>query len=84
MNYRLMKRWQEVEKNEIRFKEYYMDDAKIAVTGFGTAGRIALSAVRAARAKGIRSPDTPNQLEPIPQKESNQLLKKWTAYWSLK
>jgi len=52
-NLRLMKRWQEIEKNEVRFREYFMDDAKIAVMGFGTAGRIALSAVRAARAQGL-------------------------------
>jgi 2-oxoglutarate ferredoxin oxidoreductase subunit alpha len=52
-NLRLMRRWQEIEKNEVRFKEYYMDDAKLAVMGFGSAGRIGLSAVRAARAAGL-------------------------------
>jgi 2-oxoglutarate ferredoxin oxidoreductase subunit alpha len=52
-NLRLMKRWQAIEKNEIRFKDYYMDDARFAVVGFGSAGRVALSAVRAARAEGI-------------------------------
>ena len=45
MNLRLQKRWKEIEKNEVRFKDYYMDDAKIAIIGNGTAGRIALSAV---------------------------------------
>lgn len=53
LNMRLLKKWQTVEKNEKRFKEYFLDDAKIAVIGNGTAGRIALSAVRAARAEGI-------------------------------
>ncbi len=53
LNFRLLKKWQEVEKNEVRFADYYMDDAKIAVIGNGTAGRIALSAVRTARAEGI-------------------------------
>ena len=77
MNYRLMKRWQEVEKNEIRFKEYYMDDAKIAVTGFGTAGRIALSAVRAARAEGIPvGLIRPISLNPFPQKEIESIAEK--------
>lgn len=52
-NFRLMRRWQEIEANEIRYKEYYMDDARFVVTGFGSAGRVALSAVRAARAEGI-------------------------------
>ncbi len=53
-NLRLLKRWQEVQANEIRFKEYFIDDAEIVVIGFGTAGRVALSAVRAARAQGIK------------------------------
>jgi len=53
MNFRLMQRWQTIEANEIRYKEYYLDDAEIVVIGYGTAGRVALSAVRAARAEGI-------------------------------
>jgi len=53
-NLRLLKRWQEVQRNELRYKEYFLEDAEIVVIGFGTAGRIALSAVRAARAQGIK------------------------------
>jgi len=52
-NLRRMRQWQEIQKNETRYKEYYMDGAKMAVVGFGLAGRIALSAVRAARAEGL-------------------------------
>lgn len=53
-NLRLLKRWEQVEANEIRYKEYYLEDAEFVVVGFGTAGRVALSAVRAARDLGIR------------------------------
>jgi 2-oxoglutarate ferredoxin oxidoreductase subunit alpha len=52
-NFRLLERWNKIEANELRYKEYYLDDAEIVVVGFGTAGRVALSAVRAARAEGI-------------------------------
>jgi 2-oxoglutarate/2-oxoacid ferredoxin oxidoreductase subunit alpha len=52
-NIRLLKRLQAIEANEVRYKEYYLDDAELVVVGFGTAGRIALSAVRTARAEGI-------------------------------
>jgi 2-oxoglutarate ferredoxin oxidoreductase subunit alpha len=52
-NLRMLRRWQEVEANEIRYKEYYLEDARLAIVGFGSAGRVALSAVRAARAEGI-------------------------------
>ena len=52
-NIRLLERWERVRSSEVRFKEYYLDEAEIVVVGFGTAGRVAFSAVRAARAEGI-------------------------------
>jgi 2-oxoglutarate ferredoxin oxidoreductase subunit alpha len=73
-NLRLLRRWQEIQKNEVRYKEYFLDDAEFVVTGFGSTGRIALSAVRAARAEGIKvglfrpitvNPFPVNQLEEL-------------------
>jgi 2-oxoglutarate ferredoxin oxidoreductase subunit alpha len=52
-NFRLLERWNEIEANELRVKEYFMDGAELVVIGFGTAGRVALAAVRAARSEGI-------------------------------
>lgn len=76
-NLRLMKRWQEIERNEIRFKEYFMEDARFAVIGFGSAGRIALSAVRAARAEGIPvGLIRPISLNPFPIQFLNELSEK--------
>lgn len=54
-NLRLLERWQTIQAREVRYREYYLDDAEIVVIGFGTAGRIALSAVRMARQEGIRA-----------------------------
>jgi 2-oxoglutarate ferredoxin oxidoreductase subunit alpha len=53
-NHKILNKWYEIQANEIRYKEYYLDDADFVVVGFGTAGRVALSAVRAARAEGIK------------------------------
>jgi 2-oxoglutarate/2-oxoacid ferredoxin oxidoreductase subunit alpha len=53
MNYRLAQRWQQIVADEIRYKTYHLEDARYAVIGFGTAGRVALSAVRTARQDGI-------------------------------
>ena len=39
---------------EVRYKEYWLDDAELVLVAYGTAGRIALSAVRQARAEGLR------------------------------
>ncbi len=52
-NLRIARRWQEITANEIRTKGYYLEDAKFVVVGFGSAGRVALTAVRAVRAEGI-------------------------------
>ena len=76
-NLRLMKTWQQIEKNEVRYKEYLMDDAKFAVVGFGSAGRVALSAVRAARAEGIPvGLFRPISLSPFPKEQIFELSQK--------
>lgn len=76
-NFRLERRWQEIKANEVQFKEYFLDDAEYAVVGFGTSGRIALSAVRAARAKGIKvGLFRPVSLAPYPEKELYELSKR--------
>jgi 2-oxoglutarate ferredoxin oxidoreductase subunit alpha len=72
-NLRLLRCWQEVQANEVRVKEYFMDDARFVVVGFGSAGRVALSAVRAARAEGIPvGLFRPISLSPFP---TNEILK---------
>lgn len=79
-NLRLLQRWQEIEKSEIRYKEYFMDDARFAVVGFGSAGRIALSAVRAAREEGIPvGLIRPISLSPFPSQLLREAAKKLEA-----
>jgi 2-oxoglutarate ferredoxin oxidoreductase subunit alpha len=68
VNLRLLERASRIQENEIRYKEYYLDDAEIVVVGFGTAGRVSLSAVRAARAEGLKAGLLrPISLSPFPQ-----------------
>lgn len=76
-NIRLLKRWMEVEANEVRYKEFAMDDAETVVIGFGTAGRVASSAVRAAREEGIKvGLFRPITLAPFPTKEIEEISKR--------
>ena len=76
-NLRLMKRCQEIQKNEVRYREYFMDDAHFAIVGFGSAGRVALSAVRSARAEGIPvGLLRPISLYPFPSKILREYAKK--------
>ncbi len=79
-NLRLLRRWQEVEANEVRFKKYFMDDAEFVIFGFGSSGRVALSAVRAARAEGIKvGLLRPITVNPFPVKEVDAAIQQCKA-----
>jgi 2-oxoglutarate ferredoxin oxidoreductase subunit alpha len=76
-NLRLLKRWKEIEKNEVIAEEYETDDVEILVVGFGTAGRVASSAVREAREEGIKAGLLrPVTLAPFPEDRLIELSKK--------
>ncbi len=80
-NIRLLKRWHEIEANEIRYKEYFIEDAEIVVVGFGTAGRVALSAVKSAREEGIRvGLLRPVTVSPFPSERLAELAKKVNSF----
>jgi 2-oxoglutarate ferredoxin oxidoreductase subunit alpha len=53
LNLKLMAKQAEIEAHEVRFKELLLEDARLAVVAFGTAGRVAQSAVKLARQAGI-------------------------------
>jgi 2-oxoglutarate ferredoxin oxidoreductase subunit alpha len=75
-NHKLIEKWYQVEANEVRYKEYYLDDAEFVVVGFGSSGRIALSAVRAARAEGIKvGLFRPVTVSPFPAAQLHELAK---------
>ncbi|NPA07027.1 MAG: 3-methyl-2-oxobutanoate dehydrogenase subunit VorB [Chloroflexi bacterium] len=80
VNLRLLKRWRQVEANEVRYRTYYLDDAEYIVVGFGMAGRVALSAVRMAREEGLKvGLFRPVSLRPFPTKELRRLAPKAKA-----
>jgi 2-oxoglutarate ferredoxin oxidoreductase subunit alpha len=73
-NLRLLRRWEEIQASELRYKEYFLEDAEIVVIGFGTAGRVALSAVRTAREQGIKvGLFRPVSVSPYPYKRVAEL-----------
>ena len=75
-NHKILDTWYRIQANEIRFKEYYLDDAEYVVVGFGTAGRIALTAIRNARAEGIKvGLFRPISLSPFPFPQLEELVK---------
>ncbi len=53
-NRMLQEKYREIQKHEVRFEEYDVDDAQLIVAAFGTSARIARTAVSRARAKGLK------------------------------
>ncbi len=54
-NWKLYRKCQEIEKNEVRFETYMCDDAEIVAIAYGTTARVAKAAVKRLREKGIRA-----------------------------
>ncbi len=53
-NEHLQRKQREIEKHEVRYSEYLMEDAEYAIVAFGTSARVSQTAIKWARAKGIR------------------------------
>ncbi|MDO8755771.1 MAG: transketolase C-terminal domain-containing protein, partial [Anaerolineales bacterium] len=81
LNLRLLNRWKTIQANEVRYKEYFLEDAEIVIVGFGTAGRVALSAVRTAREQGIKvGLLRPITVSPFPSEVIDQLAGRVEAF----
>ena len=53
-NRKLQEKYEEIRQNETRSEEVQVEDAELVVAAFGTSARIARSAVKKARAKGLK------------------------------
>jgi 2-oxoglutarate ferredoxin oxidoreductase subunit alpha len=53
-NERLQTKYAEICNNEVRYKEYYTDDAEYLIVAFGSVARICLKAIEDARAQGLK------------------------------
>ena len=68
-NWKLVRKYNEIEKNEIRYEEYMIDDAEIVVIAYGTTARIAKGAIKRVRKDGVRAGMIrPITLWPFPKK----------------
>jgi 2-oxoglutarate ferredoxin oxidoreductase subunit alpha len=70
-----------IRENEVRYAEYQIEDAEYAVVGFGTSGRVAQTAVKQARAEGLRvGLFRPISLFPFPEKRLAELAKQARSF----
>ena len=54
-NWKLKKKYDEIQKKEIRYEEYLTDDAEIIIVSFGTSARVCKASIQTAREKGIKA-----------------------------
>lgn len=54
-NLKLLRKYEQVEKQEVRYQGYQLEDAEIVLVAFGIVSRIAQGAVDAARERGVRA-----------------------------
>jgi 2-oxoglutarate ferredoxin oxidoreductase subunit alpha len=73
-NRMLQEKYREIEKHEVLYDEMLTDDAELVVAAFGTAARIARTAVSMAREKGLKvGLFRPVTVYPFPKKELKSL-----------
>jgi 2-oxoglutarate ferredoxin oxidoreductase subunit alpha len=74
LNERLQRKLDRIQDCEVRYDEYYLDDADIILVAFGTAARVAQTAVKRLRQKGHAAGlFRPISLWPFPEQRLAQL-----------
>lgn len=73
-NLHLQEKLATIAKNEVRAHEFMLDGAELVVVGFGTAARVAQTAIKSARQQGIKvGLLRPITLSPFPEHRLSQL-----------
>lgn len=76
-NLRFQRTYAKIQENEVRYEEYFTDDAEYIIVAFGSVARICLKAIEDARAAGIKiGLIRPITLWPYPTKRIAELSKK--------
>ena len=79
-NARLQERYQQAAAAEVRFQAEELEEAEVAVIAYGTAARVAMTALRQARAEGLRAGlFRPISLYPFPYRELAALAERVRA-----
>jgi len=72
-NWKLDRKYKEIKKNDVKYETENMEDAEIAIVAYGTTARIAKTAIKEARAEGIKvGLIRPITLFPFPEEVINQ------------
>lgn len=76
-NWKLYEKYEKMKKEEVRFQNYYAEDAQLVVVAFGSIARVSKTAVELAREEGMKvGLSRPITLFPFPDKNLFDLSKK--------
>lgn len=53
-NWKLVRKYERIQKNEVRYQTYRLEDAEMAVVAYGTSARIAKGAIKRVREEGLK------------------------------
>ncbi|MCK8824747.1 3-methyl-2-oxobutanoate dehydrogenase subunit VorB [Fuchsiella alkaliacetigena] len=68
-NWKLARKYEQMQEDEVRYEEKLMDDAEVAIVAYGTTARVVKTAIKEARAEGIKvGLIRPISLFPFPKK----------------
>ena len=68
-NWKLMRKYERISKDEVRYETFALNDAKMIIVAFGTAARIAKGAIKRVREQGLKvGLIRPISLWPFPSK----------------
>ncbi len=83
-NIERFERYAQIEKNEVMYEEYKMEDAEICIVAFGVAARVSQNAIDIAREKGIKvGMIRPITLWPFPKDALNKAADKVNTFISV-
>jgi len=81
-NWKLMRKYEQISEDQIRYEPFALDDAKMIVVAFGTAARIAKGAIKRVREQGLKvGLIRPISLWPFPSKAIKEAAKKATTFF---
>ena len=81
-NWKLMRKYERISEDQIRYDTFALDDAKMIVVAFGTAARIAKGAIKRVREQGLKvGLIRPISLWPFPSKAIKEAAKKATTFF---
>ncbi len=74
LNWKLQAKYREIERNEVRWDSYLMEDAELIIVSFGMASRVARASIDRAREQGLKvGLVRPITLWPFPYEILNEL-----------